>query len=191
MEQNKVLLSQTEIDTLLSFLLDKKHTVDSAIMDQDSIDKLIRLLQTKDQLHLRFDSLLPASKRNNGNALLILDNNENLGEQAGDCRLCFELLPDGQAEVSCYNEKTKHRFRISPSCYEQLRYFSDESSVWGYSIAPILFDAIASLLHVTYTKDSYTRVCNRFSEINYGSPDAPISPLYLPSDASLIDHLVI
>ena len=48
MNRNKSfsLLSQQEIDTLVKFLTEKKKGVDSDVMSQTSIDKLLRLIQT-------------------------------------------------------------------------------------------------------------------------------------------------
>ena len=55
MNRNKSfsLLSQQEIDTLVKFLTEKKKGVGSDVMSQNSIDKLIRLIQTdKDRIVL-------------------------------------------------------------------------------------------------------------------------------------------
>ena len=47
------LLNQREIDTLVKFLTESKNAVNSDVMSQNSIDKLIRLFKTdKDRLSL-------------------------------------------------------------------------------------------------------------------------------------------
>lgn len=43
---NFSLLSQNEIDVLVKFLLEKKETLGTDVMNQKSIDKLIMLIQT-------------------------------------------------------------------------------------------------------------------------------------------------
>ncbi len=191
MEQNRVLLSQAEIDTLLSFLLDNKSNVYSDVMDQSSIDKLISILQSRESFRFRFDSMLPAGARKGNYTSLVLDDNENIGDRAKECRLDFEIKDNNFISVFCINQTSGHRFVISPSCIEQLRYFSDKSSQWGFCIPPIIFDTIASMLGVTYTRVTYEAICERFSTICFGSSSAAISPIYLPSDASLIENLVI
>ena len=39
--QDFSLLSQSEIDTLIEFISDKRETVDSSVLNQASIDKLL------------------------------------------------------------------------------------------------------------------------------------------------------
>lgn len=60
---NFSLLSQNEIDVLVKFLLEKKETLGTDVMNQKSIDKLIMLIQTDheklstylDSSYARFD----------------------------------------------------------------------------------------------------------------------------------------
>ena len=48
---NFSLLNQQEIDALVGFLNDNRSTIDSDVMNQDSVDKLIRLI-TGDSEHI-------------------------------------------------------------------------------------------------------------------------------------------
>lgn len=46
--QDFSLLSQSEIDTLIEFISDKRETVDSSVLNQASIDKLLEMLRFND-----------------------------------------------------------------------------------------------------------------------------------------------
>ena len=43
--QDFSLLSQSEIDTLINFINDKREGVDSSVLNQESIDKLLEMLR--------------------------------------------------------------------------------------------------------------------------------------------------
>ena len=47
-QYNKALLSQAEIDTLIRFLTSHNESVEDSILSQESIDKVIKLLNEKD-----------------------------------------------------------------------------------------------------------------------------------------------
>ena len=46
--QNFSLLSQPEIDTLIDFINEKREGVDSSVLNQESIDKLLEMLRFND-----------------------------------------------------------------------------------------------------------------------------------------------
>lgn len=191
MDPNKVLLSQKEIDTLLSFLLDKKDNVSGEVLDQASIDKLILLLRSDNLPKLRFDSTVPDNHGSLNSALIVLDGNENLGDLQSHCRLIYEIEPvNGYFKVICRNSKTKHDFNITPSCVEQLKYFVDEHSTWGFSIPPIIFDRIATLVQVKYSKDNYSKICEIFAETMFGDKKYVLPGFYLPTEQSLLQNMV-
>lgn len=189
MSENMALLSQEEIDTLVSFLTQKRG-IDSGVLDQDSIDKLIYLLKSGTLQKLRFDSRLPKTHNGNGTAILVLDGEDNLGGQQEFCRLEFEVDPmDEYVHIYCVNRKSDTRYEMTPTCLEQVRYISDDTAEWGYTVPPLTFDKVASLLQVKYTKATFDAVCERYAEKMFGDKKHSIPSMYMPSANDLIQHL--
>ena len=187
MEKSKVLLSQAEIDTLLEFLNEKK--VSSAIMDQGSIDKLINFLQADDGANFHMEDFVLSEDGDFDSKVFALPNNENLDHPL-DLRLITEQEPNGMTNVICVNITNGTRYVISPVCIEKLRYTEDSSSVWGLCISPVMFDTIARILGITYTKATYVDVCSRFAEITFGVKGFAIANIYLPSESALFERMV-
>lgn len=187
MEKSKVLLSQAEIDTLLAFLNEKK--VSSAIMDQESIDKLITFLKTDDGANMHLEDIALSGETDFDSKVFALPNNENL-EHPELLRLETEQEPNGLINIVCVNTENGTRYSISPACIEKLRYTEDPSSVWGLCVPPALFDTVARILGVTYTKKTYVDVCSRFGEIMFGVNGFAIANLYLPSESALLERMV-
>ncbi len=189
MNENMALLSQKEIDTLVSFLTQERK-IDSGVLDQDSIDKLISLLRSGTLQKLQFDSRLPKTYGGSGTAILILDGEDNLKGQQEFCRLETEI--DSETDyihIICINYKTNTRYEMTPTCLEQVRYVSEDDVQWGYAIPPLTFDKVANLLQVKYTKATFDFICERFAEKLLGDKTCAIPSIYMPSANDLIQHL--
>ncbi len=189
MEQNKILLSQSEIDTLLAFLQNKKENVTADVLDQENIDKLIFLLQSSEKQKLRFDSVIPAINLPGSYPFIILDSSEDMNSQKKNCILTCIKTDDHLISILCTNQKSGTVYNITPSCLEKRQYFSDTESMWGTAVPPIVFDQIATLLQVQYTKETYQFVCQCFAEIIFRDSHAVIPSYYIPLEASLLKNL--
>ncbi len=189
MEQNKVLLSQNEIDTLLAFLLDKKDSVSADVLDQENIDKLIFLLQSNEKQKVRFDSNVPVLQPPGSYPYIILDGNENINGQEKSCVLTCEEDANHFIDIKCINQITGNTFVISPACIEKRTYVSDSMSKWGTAIPPIVFDQISSMLQVKYSKETYQFICRRFAKTLYLDESAEIPSYYMPLEESLLHNL--
>lgn len=185
MSQNKntsfSLLNQQEIDTLVKFLTEKKNTVDSDVMSQNSIDKLIQLIQTdKERLILnQFLSLdtagIPVAKK-----LQFRDSSVEV------CELrCSINNESGFMELSIYNTEKDTTYPLTPDIFAP-----DDSSGWGYSITPSYFNQIAYALSLKYTQSTYDFVCSTFAKHNYGSENHKIAEVYLPDNSTLLEVIM-
>lgn len=187
MEKSKVLLSQAEIDTLLEFLNEKK--VSSAIMDQESIDKLITFLKSDDGADFHMEDVDFSDESAFDSTVFALPGNENL-DHPDDLRLETVQQANGIIDVVCVNITNGNKYVISPACLEKLRFTEDSSSVWGLCIPPAVFDTVARVIGIKYTKKTYVDVCSRFAEIVFGIKGFAIANLYLPSESALLERMI-
>ena len=136
--QDFSLLSQSEIDTLINFINDKREGVDSSVLNQESIDKLLEML--------RF---------NNGRAKKeeILHMGEVEGTLAdlitvrhGDDVCALEYSVDEANDfvrLEAVNTVTKERMEITPKMFNE-----GDGELWGPCIAPYVLPRMSRALKV-------------------------------------------
>lgn len=190
---NKVLLSQDEIDVLINFLTQKNDKVGGEVLEQGSVDKLLNLLKSGNgSQKLYFDSSISQVKGAKGTAILVLDGEANIGEQQEFCRLECEVDSDtGFIHILCSNTKNGNRYNMTPTCLEQVKYLSGDTTEWGYAVPPLTFDTVATLLQVKYTKATFDMICEIYAERLFGNKKHSIPSMYMPAAQDLIQHLVI
>ena len=178
---NFSLLNQEEIDTLVRFLTEKKNTVDSDIMSQTSIDKLIKLIQT-DREHLVLHSF--NAKENVD--LTFLQNIHFRTSKEELCELRFSTNSDtNYIELFIDNKDTGVTTQLSPKLFN-----AEDSDEWGYTIPPALFSQIATTLSLKFTQDTYDSICSIFAKHNFGSVNQKIPEIYLPENSNLVACLL-
>lgn len=173
------LLNQQEIDTLIRFLTEKKNAVDSDVMSQNSIDKLIKLIQT-DHERIALGSILTYG----------YINNDFLKDFRGDakeaCQLQFSRSQDtGYAELTIFNPATEQTMALIPSHLKD-----GDTMEWGFSIPPSVFIHIALGLGLKFTQATYDDVCNAYAERNFGSAGHKIPEVVLPDNDLLLNCLL-
>ena len=187
MGENMALLSQGEIDILLDFLLKRKSDVGMEVMDQDSIDKLIALLRAGGRNQIRFDTTVPEVKDDTAVPILMIDESR---EAQDECLLECEVAANGFLKIYCMNQMTNRRLRITPNCIERMYYSEEDQSEWGRVLPPAMFDKIAALLKVKYTKKTFDEVCNLYIKAAYGdNSEHQIPEIFMPTAHQLIRHL--
>lgn len=178
---NFSLLTQQEIDTLVKFLTNKKNQVDSDVMSQNSIDKLIRLIQT-DKERLALDSSLSYGDIDT-TLLKKLHFRSSLDEI---CELRCQINSEsGFIELIVYNHSSKESISLTPKILDE-----NDTDQWGYAIPPSLFNHIAQAMLLKYTTQTHDMVCNIFAKHNYGSEDHKIPEMFLPENSALLDCLL-
>ncbi len=177
--QNFSLLTQDEIDTLVSFLMDKKNAVNSDVMNQQSIDKLIFLI-THDRRQL-MSMLDPLSCID---AEYLTKKNFRQNEQEV-CELRVSTNENDYLQLTAYNLTTNQTLEITPAIMSD-----NDSETWGKCLPPVTFNRLAKNLGLKYTPETYEKLCNQFARINYDDETHPIPVLYLPTNDLLLETLM-
>ncbi|MCR5791825.1 MAG: hypothetical protein K6G65_01520 [Lachnospiraceae bacterium] len=185
-ESSFSLLSQEEIDTLVDFLSSKQSELSSEVLNQESIDKLINLITNNDLNKIRIDAMdtmdiLPPS-------MLV---SIPIRKDAEDvCELLVETNPETKyIELIAKNQATGETHPIIPASLDRLEVVEGISS-WGYSIAPILFDKIARIFSLKYSRETYEKICAIYADINFGNKEEKLPAMYYPTSAQLLDNLL-
>lgn len=175
------LLNQKEVDALVDFLNDKKNSINSDVMSQKSIDKLITLI-TGDSDHIILDLFDPFASVDSSLLAALdfrLDDNDV-------CELCCSVDDaTGFITLTAHNTVTGKNLVITPKLIN--KHDTDE---WGYSISPTFFNRIAKIFNMKYTKDTHDQVCNIFARHTYGSENHKIAEIYLPSNSALLECML-
>lgn len=185
MEQDKntsfSLLSQQEIDTLVRFLTDKKNTVNSDVMSQASIDKLIMLIKS-DRERLALNSFISYGNID-PTFLKKLHFRANKNEV---CELRCSVNPaNNYIELFIYNTNTEQTLQLTPQLFDE-----EDTDSWGYAISPAFFNHIAYTLSLKYTRETYDSICSLYAQHTFGSPDHKLPELYLPENSTLVACLL-
>jgi len=175
------LLTQKEVDTLVEFLNDKRNSINSDVMNQQSIDKLITLIRN-DSKHIVLDLFDPfASVDPSLLAALDFRIDEN-----DACELCFSVDDTtGFVALSARNTVTGKLLDITPKLINE-----NDTEEWGYSISPVFFNRIAKIFNLKYTTETHDNVCNVFAQHTYGSEDHKIAEIYLPTNSALLECML-
>lgn len=175
------LLNQEEIDTLISFLTAKKNTVDSDILSQTSIDKLIMLIQTdKQRLALNYAM---AFNDLDSSLLKKLDFRTSSTDV---CELRCSIDSDTkQLILTAYNQATDKTITITPDMISE-----ENGKDWGLSMPPAFFNYIACALSLKYTQETYDFVCSTYAKHNFGDENHKIPEIYLLSNEALLEGLI-
>lgn len=188
-EKNMVLLSQEEIDTLIQFLTVKKDSVDSGVLNQESIDKLILLIKNADLADLKLKTLLSITANREEKAI-DLEKLHAVDELVKKRELIFKLNDTtGYVELYAADSKSDQEIAITPNNLNDLS-ISEDSSRWGYAIAPATFQHVARIFKLKYTMETYTAICERFALKIYGDMNSEIPAIFLPDREEMLESLI-
>ena len=172
MSKNMTLLSQDEIDTLVGFINDKRSSVGVDVLTQDNIDKMVKILKC--------NSFLETAD---------VDASEKLMESSviAGAEFIMEMDSDtGYVELFAVKED---KVKITPRCFDTGMIVEDTSE-WGKAISPLMFDNIASIFNLKYTKATYDNVCKRYAEIIYGDASRTNADVYLPTVGKVSNRMI-
>ncbi len=126
------LLNQKEVDALVDFLNDKRNSINSDVMNQNSIDKLITLI-TGDSNHIILDLFDPFASVD-PSLLAALDFRI---DEKDVCELCCSVDDSsGFISLSARNTITGKILSITPKLINE-----NDTDEWGYSISPVFLTA--------------------------------------------------
>jgi len=174
-KQNMTLLSQREIDTLVEFLRREKD-VDSDVLNQQNIDKLIRLVHAHQERFYRV-SLFALSAEEGWEALRDFYTQWNVDTSKAKE---FELQMKEAEQVELWIVDGSGE-PVTPIVPEQLTdlSFQGESHGWGSCIMPAVFVQVAEYFRLNYTEEMMEKVCERYALTMYGNKEAEIPELFL------------
>lgn len=178
---NLSLLNQGEIDTLVGFLLSQSDSVGSSVLNQDSIDRLIQLIQY-DNRRRRQEAFITYGDLEGG-----LKDAVTIRQSEGE--LCEILLErddaDGNIHIMVKSTVSGQSMEITPSTINE-----EDGDIWGRSLSPVLFCRIALALDTKYTAATYESVCKAFAENVFGDEGHKIPFLYLPDNQLMLGNLM-
>ena len=183
---NNALLSQKEIDTLVKFLIDQKQGIQSTVLTQQSIDKLVQLLSNQG-LDLLKLNIVDVSKYSNNETEEVLSNLINY-DKTLSYELSYEVI-DNKVNLTATNTETNTILHITPNSLELMSIINDKSC-WGCCIDPNLFDNIATVFHFKYKRETLDSVINLFTEKMYSSTAIELPNIYHPSPFSVAQNLI-
>ena len=186
-ESSFSLLTQKEIDTLIAFLSNTDNGVTRDVLSQTSVDKLIHLIRNNDINKIPLDTLDSLELKPTFDILKELQIRNDSTEI---CELLFTI--DNKTEFICLfakNTVTNKEHPITPATLDRTELVNGTTS-WGYSITPILFDKIARIFNLKYSRQTYEDICSLFLLKNFGSTNQRVPSLYCPSSTQLLDNLL-
>ena len=180
MAENRTLLSQSEIDALVSFLQQggkDESTSIGDVLDQSSIDKLVDIIRFNNNNGILLNNDTTAAILSAGNVDITAPDGSTVDRSV--CELDYRITDSGMAEIYCLNTKDGSSYKISPDSLKHRKYVA-EGSAWGRAVSPRHFNKIANLFRINYSQETYNSVVKRFAEVMYGSADADVARIYFP-----------
>lgn len=175
------LLTQKEVDTLVAFLNNNREAMNSDVMNQNSIDKLINLI-TNDSDRIILDLFDPFARIDQD----ILEASDFYLDKNDVCELCFSVDDaTGFVILTAYNTVTGKTLEITPKLINK-----SDTEDWGYFIPPIFFNRVAKVFNMKYTTETHNKVCDTFAKYIYGSEKHKIAEIYLPANTALIECML-
>lgn len=169
---NFSLLSQKEVDVLVSFLTNKNF-YESDVLSQDSVDKLIYLLNGEwGSSHIElYDPFFKPLKD------VMMEKGLRTSETE-ICELTCSVGDDGKLKLRAVNTQSGKEMDVTPQIFD-----SEETvSEWGRIMSPVTFNRLARVLDLKYSVDTYSKICKNFAEQNFGDKDAQLPALYYPTN---------
>ena len=188
-EQNMALLSQNEIDTLISFLTNEKGkgSVGSEVLSQNSIDKLINLIKSNSDAPHRLQFHLPISMSDDEKIISFFSRSDNTYTDTAVYELLFEVK-DGKACLCGKNVESGAIVPIRPCDVSDE--IEEDDTDWGACVMPNVFNLVAGYLHLQYSQDTMDAVVRQFAKVTYGDEDAKVSRIYMPNESSAFLNLM-
>lgn len=190
-EPNMALLSQAEIDTLIDFLSKekKKVSVNSEVLNQESIDKLISLIRTNQNANHKFLMRLPIALAGDEQLIDFYSSADESFGASTSYELIFRVNDEDYVELYGRNMESGVLVPIAPEHVLDPK-SQEAAGNWGRCLMPVAFDQIATYLHLQYARETLDQVCARFAVVMYGNEKADLPEVYLPSEMSVFNHLM-
>ena len=182
MAENRTLLSQDEIDALVSFLQNQQGGSTEAVsigdvLDQSSIDKLVDIIRFNNNHGIYLNADTTAQALSAGNVDITASDGTVVNKEK--CELVCRISGAGMAELFCRDKDSDELYPIAPESLSQRKYVK-EGKAWGRAVSPRHFNKVANLFRLNYSQDTYKAVTDRFAEVMYGGGSQDVARIYFP-----------
>lgn len=179
-EQNMALLSQSEIDTLIEFLNREKEKkiVESQVLSQESIDKLISLIHGHREQAYRAGISLTAAEESRQVLQEFYAAQKVDHSEAERQKLWMSVNEKDQVELCVGDGAENVHIRIMPEHLRNLA-FQGESAGWGVCVMPAVFAQVAAYFNLKYTDEMMAQVCKRYALKMYGDENSVVPAPFL------------
>lgn len=191
MGDDRTLLSQEEVDALLTFILrNSADVVASEVMDQKSIDKLVKALQGSGGDKAAYENQPVTLKSVFASAYPMIVLKDEANVEKPELLVLEYRKEDSGVKIFCRHIVTEKTYEITPGMLDGMRYIIDDEATWGNFIPPVTFDRLALILKVRYTRETFTAVCKDFAKALYGNEDTLLPDIYMPMAKCVMEHMV-
>ncbi len=185
MNENMTLLSQTEIDTLVDFLMEKKQDVNNQVLNQGSIDRLIHLIRTTHLKNVRAGSSIAANIEKNR----IKTAMEIRTEENQICELTILELENGFVDVIIVNQSTGNTYKVTPNGASAMTISNDDSQ-WGRCVSPYTFVDISDAYDAKFSEETYQRLCSIYAKVKFNDENYKLPDFFLPDEGMIAQQLL-
>ncbi len=177
MPENKTLLSQNEIDTLIKFLESHDSTPIGTVLPQGSIDKLVEIIKFNNKRGIFLGKDAPLDFSNAQPQAIFIKDENGAAVNTTSCALEYSV-EDGIVKIFCADNATGKKYPIFPDSLVSRTYVSEGDS-WGRAISPRTLVKIADLFNITCSSETLDAAGKRFAEVVYGDVNARVAQYYL------------
>ena len=185
MNENMTLLSQTEIDTLVDFLMEKRQDVNNQVLNQGSIDRLIHLIRTTHVNNVRAGSSIASNTESNRikTAMKIRTEAHQI------CELTIKILENGFIDIIIINQSTGNTYKVTPNGASEMT-ISDDDSQWGKCISPYTFVDISDAYGAKFSEETYQKLCSIYAKVKFDDENYKLPDFFLPEHATIAQLLL-
>ena len=176
MNESKTLLTQNEIDTLISFLQSRNETPIGSVLDQGSIDKLVEIIKFNNNNGIFFEKEMSLDFSDESFVSITDDQGKIIDPDS--CAITFSKADNGFVNIFCSEEATGKLIPLSPSCLSQKKFVKDDEK-WGLTVSPHILISLSKLFNVKCDADTLSKAEKDFAKLVYGDENATIADYYL------------
>jgi len=176
MNESKTLLTQNEIDTLISFLQSRDETPIGSVLDQGSIDKLVEIIKFNNNNGIFFEKELSLDFSDESFVSITDEQGKTIDTE--NCAIVFNKADNGFVNIFCSDETAGKLIPLSPSCLSQRKFVKDDEK-WGLTVSPRILIELSKLFNVKCDAETLSKAEKDFAKLVYGDENAAIAEYYL------------
>lgn len=176
MNESKTLLTQNEIDTLISFLQSRDETPIGSVLDQGSIDKLVEIIKFNNNNGIFFEKEMSLDFSDESFVSITDEQGQPIDTES--YAIAFNKAGNGFINIFCTDEASGKVIPLSPSCLSQKKFVNDDEK-WGLAVSPHILIGLSKLFNVKCDAATLSKAEKEFAKLVYGDENATIAEYYL------------